>query len=320
MIAVVRIKHLAAGWPFQPETTVNNFRATYRPNGLIDSLAFTTIQYADVTPSIVHKKLAAYYETQGDVEHASKEYLSLAYISPFDASSYYYAAEYANKAKQYNDAIRYLQESPGVDTSSYAQFALASIFYSQKKNKEALACMQKIRPDENNYLQAQKLKYDIQKDSGLSSDAEKTLADIKKTDPSFNTSGGGKSLVVLIPNRIKPYLEKAETLRKNGQLPEAMSVLKEANSIREIPYTNLLIGKLLFSQKNVEALYYLEKAHREIKDDPSLMYCLCVLYIIKRDVPKAKAAMDDFTRLVGKNHPQSEQLKSLIEKTAAGGK
>jgi hypothetical protein len=64
----------------------------------------------------------------------------------------------------------------------------------------------------------------------------------------------------------------------------------------------------------------MEKAHREIKDDPTLMYCLCILYIIKRDIPKAKAAMGDFTRLAGKNHPQSEQLRSLFEKTVAGGK
>ncbi len=158
------------------------------------------------------------------------------------------------------------------------------------------------------------------KDLGLSSDAEKTLADIKKMDSSFDESGGGKSLVILIPNRIKPYLEKAETLRKDGRLSEALSVLKEANTIREISYTNLLIGKLLFSQKNVEALYYLEKAHREFKDDPSLIYCLSVLYIIKRDIPKAKVAIDDFARLKGENYPQTEQLRSLFEKTVARGK
>ena len=323
MIAVLRIKHLKAGWPFQSETTSNNFRTTYIPNGIIDSLAFTTIKYRDVTPSMAHKKLAGYYESIGDFKRASKEYLSLAYISPSDVSSYYYAADLAYKAKEYAHAIRYLQESPNADTSSYVQFTLASIYHSQKNNKEALTCidrLQKMRSDDNNYLQVQKLKYNVMKELGLSSDAEKTLADIKKMDSSFDESGGGKSLVILIPNRIKPYLEKAETLRKNGQIEEALTVLKEANTIHELSYTNLLIGKLLFSQKNVEALHYMEKAHREIKDDPTLMYCLCILYIIKRDIPKAKAAMGDFTRLAGKNHPQSEQLRSLFEKTVAGGK
>ena len=103
-------------------------------------------------------------------------------------------------------------------------------------------------------------------------------------------------------------------MRKNGRYSEALSVLKEANSIREISYTNLLIGKLLFSQKNVDALHYLEKAHKEIKDDPSLVYCLCALYILKRDIPNANAAMDDFVRLQGENHQQYKQLKALYEK------
>jgi tetratricopeptide (TPR) repeat protein len=253
----------------------------------------------------------------GDLKRASKEYLSLTYISPSNVTSYYNAADLAYKAKEHTNAIRYLQESPNADTSFYVQLTLASIYYSQKENKESLTYidrLQKLHLTEINSLQVQKLKYNVLKDSGLNSDAEKVLADIKKMDPSFNASRGGKSLVILIPGRIKPYLEKAEALRKNGQFSEDLSVLKEANTIHEISYTNLLIGKLLFSQKNVEALYYLEKAHREIKDDPSLIYCLCALYIIKRDLPKAKASMDDFARLEGENHTQYKQLKTLYEK------
>jgi tetratricopeptide (TPR) repeat protein len=322
-IAVIRIKQLKAGWPFQPEATVNNFRTTYTPHGIIDSIAFLRVQYDNVSTEMVHKRLAEYYESLGDFKRASKEYLSIAYITPSNALAFYYAADFAQKAQDTTNAIRYLRESPNPDTSSYAQFALASIYYSQKNNKEALTCidrMQRLRSNVINYLKVQKLKYNVLKASGLSSDAEKTLAEIKKMDPSFNESEGGKSLVILIPNRIKPYLEKAETLRKNGQLSEALSVLKEANTIRELSYTNLLIGKLLFTQKKVEALHYLEKAHREIKDDPSLIYCLCVLYIVKRDIPKAKEAINDFARLKGKNYPQTEQLRSWFEKAVAGKK
>jgi hypothetical protein len=106
MIAVVRIKHLKAGWPFQPETTVNNFRSTYMPKSIIDSLAFVSMEYLDVTPVMVHKKLAAYYKSTGDLQRASKEYFSLAYRSPSDASSFYYAADLAYKAADYTNAVR----------------------------------------------------------------------------------------------------------------------------------------------------------------------------------------------------------------------
>jgi lysophospholipase L1-like esterase len=323
MIAVVRLKHLKAGWPFQPDTTVNNFLFTYTPNGVVDSLAFISVKYEDVSSDLAHRKLAAYYESIGDFKRASQEYVSLMYMSPLEVSSYYYAADLAYKAGDYNSTIRYLNESPHSDTSSYAQFTLASIYSSQNNKKEALACINRLlrlRLDTRSYVQVQRLKYTILRDSGLGYAAEKSLAAIKEADPTFDESKGGKSLVILIPNSIKPYIEKAEALRKNGQLSEALAVLKEANTIRELSYTNLLIGKILFTQRKLEGLGYLEKAHREIKDDPSLVYSLCVLYVMKRDIPKAKEAMNDFARLKGEDHPQSLQLKALIERTIAGGR
>ncbi len=324
MIAILRLKQLKAGWPFQPENTINNFRTTYRPNGIIDSLAFISVEDANISSSMVHEKLAAYYKSTGDLKHAAGEYLALAYFSPSDASSYYYAADLAYEAREYSDAIRYLHESPNADTSSYAQFTLASVYYSQKSYKEALTCidrLQELHSNKINSLQIQKLKYHVFKDSGLKNDAEKTLADIKIMDPSFSESGGGDNRVILIPNSVKPYLEKAESLRKNGRLSEAVSVLKEANTICELSSTNLLIGELLFLENNnIEALRYLEKAQREIKDNPPLMYSLCILYTIKRDRPKAQEALDGFTGILGNNHPQSKLLRSLFEKTFTEGK
>ena len=317
MIAVVRIKHLKSGWPFQPETTVNSFRSTYIPQGIIDSLAFVSVEYLDVTPVIVHKKLAAYYQSIGDLRRASKEYFSLAYRSPSDASSFYYAADFAYKAGDYTNAARYLRESPHADTSSFAQFTLASIYSSQNNDVAALACIAKLEQlplDKRIYLQAQKLKYRVQQDSGLRDDAERTLAAIKNVDPSFDESDARKSHLILIPDKIKSYLERAEALKNEGQFSEAIAVLKEANKIREIPYTNLLIGKMLFAQKSLDALNYLEKAHEEIKDDPSLMFSLCLLYLMDGNIPKAKARLDDFERLEGKNHPRSKQLETLFER------
>jgi len=174
--------------------------------------------------------------------------------------------------------------------------------------------------DNNNSLQVLKLKYQILTDAGLSDEGERTLARIRELEPSFQKATGGKSLVVLIPNKLKPYIEKAEDLRKKGQLAEAVSVLMEANTIREIPYTNLLIGKLLFSQKKIEAVEYLEKAKKEMKGDPSLEYCLSVLYLIKRDFQSARSAVDEFAKIQGENNPQTVQLRTLLQQTVAGNK
>ena len=323
LIAEIRIKHLKAGWPFQSETTVNTFWSTYKPAGIVDSLAFLCVKYVNMNSTIVHKKLAEYYQTQGDFKRAAREYLAIAYISPLDVSSYYHAADLAYKAHEFTSAIRYLRELPHPDTSFYAQFMLASIYYEQKDMNQALSCINQFQQSNQikaNNLQFQKLKYQIQKESGLSSDAQQTLTAIQRIDPAFARSVEGKSITILIPQRIKPYLERAEALGKSGHISEAITILKEANRIKDIPYTNLLIGKLLFSQKNDEALSYFEKAQGEIKDDPSLYFGLCVLYLEKRNIQKAQSALDNFTRLQGEHHYLSEQLKALFKETVANKK
>lgn len=317
MFAVVRIRHLKAGWPFQPETVVNNFRTTYVPKGIIDSLAFVSVEYVDVTPVTAHKRLAAYYESMGDLRHASKEYLSLAYRSPSEASSFYFAGDLAYKAGDYSNTVRYLQESPYPDTSSFVQFTLASIFSSQRKYYEALASLAKLEQlplDRGISLQAEKLKYRVQQDSGLIDGAQQTLAAIRKVDPLFDESNERKNLLILVPGKIKPYLERADALKNEGHLSEAITILKEANKIREIPYTDLLIGKMMFAQKDAGALTYLEKAFKEIKNDPALISSLCLLYLMDGNIPKAKARLDDFERIEGRDQPRSKQLEAILKR------
>lgn len=316
-IAALRVAQLKAGWPFKPETTINNFIYEYKPHGMIDSLALMNVRYQNITLEMVHKELAAYYESVGDLKRASKEYLSLAYAIPINISFFYQAADLAYKSQDYDNAIRYLKESSSTDTSSFAQYTLASIYSSQNNNTQALACiekLQKLQTDKKNYLQMLRLKYKILQDSGLSREAEQTLHEIQKLNPGFQEQAGGKSIIILIPTKIRPYIEKAEALRKRGLYSESLSTLKEANKIQEIPYTDLLIGKILLLQKDISALYYLEKAHKEIKDDPSLLYGLCMIYIIKKDASKAKTSLDELIRVRGINNPQSLQLKSLFNK------
>ena len=45
-----------------------------------------------------------------------------------------------------------------------------------------------------------------------------------------------------------------------------------------------------------------------------MSYNLCLLYLMKKDFPNAKVAMNDFIRIKGNDDPQSEQLQILYEK------
>ncbi|HVO73628.1 MAG TPA: hypothetical protein VMT35_06370, partial [Ignavibacteriaceae bacterium] len=316
-IADLRIQHLKSGWPFKADTIVNSFISTYKPKGIVDSLAFLTIKYGNISLEKLHKALAKYYVSAGELKRASKEYLSLAYLFPTNKSYYYFSADYAYKAKDYDNAIRVIKISPDFKENAYALFNLSTMYLSKKNYKEALFNIEeylKLSLEKKNILMGEKLKYQIQKDSGLVSESEITLASIKKSDPSFNSGDSGKRLIVLIPESVKPYIEKAEFYRRRGELNEALTELNEANKIKETAYSNLWIGKILAVQKNPEAVKYLEKAYTEFKDDPSLIYSLSLLYIMRKDFSKAKTTINDFVRVKGENNAQYRQLKDLYEK------
>lgn len=319
-IAALRIKHLKAGWPFKSINTVNNFKFNYIPKGIIDSLAFLTLKYNDVSIEKVHKDLAAYYRTAGDLKRASREYLSLAYTYPFNASYFYNAAEFADKAKDYDNAIRILWEAPFPKKSIYTQYSLASVYFEKQNYDEALNCIDnlyRINPDKKNKLQADKLKYKILKAAGRNDEAEQTLLSIKENEPGYNPEKENNKPMILIPEKIKPYIEKAGRLRKEGKMSEAIMVLTEANKVYETSYANLMIGMMLISQKNLSAQEYLEKAYKEIKDDPMLVYNLGLIYLIKKDLPNAKIKINEFVKMVGKDHPRALQLIEFYKKVAA---
>jgi tetratricopeptide (TPR) repeat protein len=248
MIADLRIKHLKEGWPFKPAGTVNNFIFNYKPRNVIDSLAFLAVKYDNINSEKLHKDLAQVYSSRGDFKNASKEYISLAYAHPYNYSYYYFASDFAGKAKDYETVVGTLKGMPDYRENKYAQMTLASAFYNEKKYNEALSSIDnvlKLKLDEKEFLSLQKLKYRILKDSGMNSEAEIVLASIKKLDPGFHENGEINTRSVFIPQEIRSYIERAVVLRKKRRLKEALDILLEANSIKENAYTDLLIGKIL---------------------------------------------------------------------------
>jgi tetratricopeptide (TPR) repeat protein len=161
-----------------------------------------TVKYDDVSSERVHKELTEYYKSKGELNKASTEYLAIAYLYPLNTSYYYYAADLAYKANDYENTLIILNQSPNPDSSSFAQMTFASIFYSQKKYKEALLSIDKLENlslTKEKFLFALQLKYKIQRGSGLAGEAEKTLALIKKLDPNFSEGQEEKALLVVIP-------------------------------------------------------------------------------------------------------------------------
>jgi tetratricopeptide (TPR) repeat protein len=313
-IADLRIKHLKSGWPFQPPGTVNNFRFSYVPHGFIDSLAFLTLKYNDITTAQMHQSLGEFYASKGEYRKAYKEYYALVLTYPFAKSYSYKCAQYLDLAKEYRNEVRVLQGMPAYETDLYAQLQCGRVFLELKDYGKSIDCLQRARANigSENVLPVLKTLYVAYKDSGLSGQSQSTLEEIRKYDAGFSPDNAKSGRYIVLPQEVKPYIEKARHLIDERKLDEAAEVMRQSLQIRESAYQYLLLGSILAQQRKIQALPYLEKAYVEIKDDPALLDKLCVLYTVKRDYRKALLMLDALKKVSGTDDPRIRALDAMV--------
>jgi tetratricopeptide (TPR) repeat protein len=316
LVADLRIQHLKAGWPFQPPETINNFRFTYEPHGFVDSLAFLTLKYNDITTAQTHQNLGTVYSSRGDYYKAFKEYYALVMTYPFTKSYYYKSAQYLDLAKDCKTEVKIFQSMPDYETDPYALFQCGKIFLDLEELGRSIRCLEQARrtnADLENVLPILKTLFVAYKDSGLTRQCDEIFGEIKKYEPFFSLEKARSSIFVLLPEEVKPYIERGKRLISEGKLNDAEQVLQQSLRIKETAYANLLLGGLLVQQRRIEALPYLEKAYVEIKDDPALLNKLCVLYMVKGDYKKAMAKVEEIKKVVGKNDPKVKELERMVQ-------
>lgn len=316
IIADLRIQHLKSGWPFKPVGTTNNFIYNYKPGSVEDSLAFMVVKYDDISAEYVHKSLAGIYEQNLKYSEAAKEYKALYTMVPEATSLYYKAAELMELSNNPLEAVKIYHDIPGYDTSYTLKLKCGVLFYKSKKYKRAIDEIKEIPSviDKKIKIVSLKTLYNIYTDSGLTDYANQIKKEIALLDPSYTGGAITQTRIVVIPEVIKPYIDRAINLKKTGKLNEALKELDAANKIKETAHTNQLIGNILFSMKKMEALPYLEKAYIEIKDEPSMLNNLCVLNIYSNKMNKAEFYLNELKKLVGANDSNFKRLEAIYNR------
>lgn len=316
LVADLRIKHLKSGWPFQPPGVVNNFRFSYVPTGFIDSLAFLTLKYNNISTAQVHQNLGDFYASKGNYQRAFKEYYALVMTYPFARTYYYAAAHYLDLAKEFANEVRVLQSMPGYDTDLFALLQCGKIFIDSREYGNSIACLRQARANigTENLLPVLRTLYIAYRDSRLAEKSRETLEEIRKLDPSFSPDKASGGKYIVLPQEVRSYIERARRLIDEGKLDEAADVMQQSLRIRQTAYQYLLLGSVLAQQRKMEALPYLEKAYVEIKDDPALLNTLCVLYTVKRDYKKALLMLNALKKKAGTDDPKVRNLDEMVHK------
>ena len=104
-----RIRTLKQGFPFQLDE-VKPYQVNYRPEGLLDSLAFITV-HKNKRWDEAKLELAQFYETTRQNDKALKEYLGLIRNQPWNDSPYQFAARLYLDRNEYSEAYLMLNKA-----------------------------------------------------------------------------------------------------------------------------------------------------------------------------------------------------------------
>lgn len=118
------VRTLTTRWPFVPPTRRNDYRSTYRPVDLFDSLAFDVSRGA--TWEMAKLRLAAEYERLGRFELAAAEYRGLVRDAPFFEEPLQLLGRALLRAGKEQEAEQVLERALRLRPTTYTANTLAS--------------------------------------------------------------------------------------------------------------------------------------------------------------------------------------------------
>ncbi len=318
LVADLLVKKLMAGWPFQPDTVVNRFRFTYQPVSYIDSMAFMSIKFNDISLRGQHIKLAKKYEQMGLFNNAFNEYYSLIKSNPYESSLYYRAVDLLLKAENPQKAISVIEMMPGFSNDFKALAKIGQCYHSMEKWNNAIAWLKKsvstYQPGDDKET-ALILLYDSYLKVSFDTGAKQVLAELIKLNPKYKELETEQNVkIVMAREKVKPLLDSAVVLARAGKLNDAAVLLNKSLKLEETPFAYSMLGSIFYqTNKEISLKYYL-KAYQLDSKDANILNNLCVLSIMKKDFVAATKYLNEL-KLVSNNKEQIEALTKLLEKS-----
>ena len=138
-----------ARWPFVSFTRQRDYRGTYRPADLLDSLAFSVARGGLKYPQ-AKLELARFYERKNQIDSALAEYDGLVRDLPRSELPARYAATLLIKANQTPRAIPYLEKAYSIRPTAITAFTLGVIALRAKQFDRAIPYLEasaRLGPD-----------------------------------------------------------------------------------------------------------------------------------------------------------------------------
>jgi tetratricopeptide (TPR) repeat protein len=164
-VATHTVRTITERWPFVPLSAQRDYRGTYRPTDLLDSLSFGVsagAPWAEAKLAMGHE-----YQRRRQVDSAIAEYRGLVRDAPFFAAPWEALGEALATAHQNDEAYTALRRSLDIRPSPSAAFSEALLSLQRHDLPAAIALMQeslRLTPDQPGVLYQLSLAYGSSRD------------------------------------------------------------------------------------------------------------------------------------------------------------
>ncbi len=302
--ADLKIRQLTGGWPFKPENIINKFIYEYKPESIIDSLAYIAVRYDDITLNIAHEKMAKYYITRESFYEAVDEYFSLIKISPYDIKNYIEAGNLLLKINEHDRALALFLSALKIKREPYILGKTGELYFNRGEYKKAISFLEETRSTDPDYPERSVLNllYQAYKANNEDDKAAVILSELDKTGDNGKDK---ESVFIYTPESVKELISQAIKHLQLKEFDQALTILYNANKIQETNISNRLIGEILLQKQDKNALSYLKKAYYEFSSDPNFLNTLCYASIFNDDLNYAEKILLELKQL----SPGSERIK-----------
>jgi tetratricopeptide (TPR) repeat protein len=309
----INIRKLKGGWPFKPDTVVNNFIVNYKPHGMVDSIAYQAVRYSDITAESAHRYLAKVYIAQDSPQKAIQEYLANIRIEPYKLDNYIDAGNLLFQTGEHEKALKIFLDALRINRDIYILSKLGEIYTATKDYRKAISYLEEtVKTDpEFNKQKVLGFLYDAYEQTGETTKANKILSENKDLLTQRKPADNKNEVILRVPEEISDLIKEAYKNLKSGNTNKGLELLNKANKIQETGLANRIIGEILLQKKDVKSLEYFKKAYRDYGTDAKFLNTLCYAFIYFKEFESAKKVLIELKQL-SPNNPNIPRYEKSI--------
>jgi len=303
LTVALSVNKIKAGWPFKPEGEANNFIAQYKPHGIVDSIAYQSVRYTDISSAYAHRYLAKVYIAQNAPEKAIREYMANQRIVPYDIENYIDAGNLLFQAGQYEKALEILLQALQINRDTYILSLIGETYLSKKDFAKAIPYLEEVVKSDPDYNKQKilKLLYEAYNQSGETAKANAILSNNKSVFTQSSVNSQKKEQILRVSPEISNLVKEAYKYLQSGNTDKGLDLLYQANKIQESVLADRIIGEILLQKKDKNALVYLKKVYRNYNTDAQYLNTLCYACIYFKEYGSAKKILQELKQLAPNN-------------------